>query len=79
LDDDGLAKGAFVGKAKPFGGAAGGRVEGIALPFDAAIPERKRVGHEEEERFGAHAGLLKRGGVREVTEFDDAVGGSMRR
>jgi hypothetical protein len=73
FDDDGLAEDAFVGEAEAFGGAARGRIERVALPFHSAIAEREGVGHEEEEGFRAHAGLLERGRISEVTEFDDAV------
>ncbi len=39
FDDDRLPKRALIGETEAFGGAAGGRVEGVALPFDAALAQ----------------------------------------
>ena len=63
-------------KPKRLGGAAGGEIEGVAFPFEAAVAEIfKDVAGEEVEGFGGGGGALEGWRKEDVADFDDSVRG----
>jgi len=72
LEDDGLAEDALEREAEPQGGGTRRRVQRVALPFVAPVPERERLPHHEVHGFGGGGRPLQQRREAQVPDFDRA-------